>query len=112
VHAEPTGPGGLDKVCAGQQVKLRPGVLEAHVGERCRGVDLEVGGRVQPQQAEDPGGVLRQVLVRPRQHGSYRRTRISAGIQPVQPPLQISQFVDESGKRRGWMRDGHLGGHP
>jgi hypothetical protein len=112
MHVKPAGPGGLDQVRTGQQVKHAASPVGRRLGQRGRGVAVEIGAGMQAQQPERPAFIDVQDPVRPGEYGPHRGAGVPAGIEEVQSPLLISQLSDQIGERCGGAGDGELGGHP
>ena len=107
----PIRPGGLDHVCADEQVNRVPCLLERGAGDRCGGVQVEIWARVRADQPEPARGYRIQVPVGPREDRTHPRARITARLEQVKPPL-ADQFFSQGGEGNAGAGRRPFGGHP
>jgi hypothetical protein len=94
------------QVRAGQLGQQRARLRQRRAGEardRRRG---DVRARVQAQQPEQPGRLVAQLQVRPREHGAHVGGDVGAAEH-----VQAAQFVGNRGQREPGMRRGPRGDH-
>ena len=112
VHPVASRAADLDEVRSHQHVQHPLRVRAAGAGQGGDGGQAQLPRWLRAEQAEQPRGVGRQVVVGPGEHRPHRGSWIAPGVEQVEPAVPVVEFGDQLGQRARRAARGVLGRHP